>query len=94
MYKPKIKNLDALIADLSSILNDIEKSEKSVNKIINLEFEHDSSDGFEDVVDAIEAFLRKYDSNSSTHKDILNKLICMLKEERPLVEIENAVKIK
>lgn len=87
-YNPQIKNLPLLIKDLQKLLSGKIEGHIVYAKISDVNYEFDSSDGFEDVLDVIIPFVREFE-NSGKDKEKLKVLIRMLSEERPLQEMES-----
>lgn len=93
-----IKNKPELIRDLEKVLIGEMSPPKLKYKIDRLEFQHDCSDGFEDILDVIRPFI----SQLTTYPDYLDrellvnrikKLIDLLKSEANLVEL-NEIPLK
>ena len=92
-YSPKIKNLPELIQDLQKVAEGKVKAKDVKEKMDTLDYQHDSTDGFEDILDTIRPFMKsliKVDSidKNSQVKAKLMSLIGSLKEEKSLVELE------
>lgn len=92
-YNPKIKNLPELIQDLQKIVEGKVKAKEVKEKMDTLDYQHDPTDGFEDILDSIRPFMKsliKVDSieKNSEVKTKLTELIGCLKEEKALEELE------
>lgn len=90
MYDPKIKNLPKLIEDLEMTRDSFMEPLVLLKKIDDVEYEFDSSDGFEDVLDSIRPFLKKYCLNNkdAEYGKRLENLIILLKKEKSLEDLE------
>ena len=93
-YSPKIKNIPELIQDLQMILNEEIQLNEVKEKMDTLDYKHDSSDGFEDILDTIRPFIKSLSKvstlkNHPLAKNKLEELIKGLEREISLEELEN-----
>lgn len=92
-YNPVIKNLPALIKDLQGVLDGGLPVAELMKKINYNQYEFDSTDGFEDILDAISPFIKRLTKIASIQgdqqsKDKIIELIKRLKDERSLKDLE------
>lgn len=90
VYEPKIKNLEQLIIDLEQVVNKKMSPLDLKKKIWNVDYEYDSIDGFEDILDSIRPFIKEYceAGEGGIWDEKLLELISLLKEQRPFEELE------
>lgn len=93
VYKPIIKNLPKLIDDLQEVHDGKLPPTDLKRKMDYYEYEFDSTDGFEDILDAISPFIKRLTKIASLQEDQQSKekiteLIKRLKDERSLKDLE------
>lgn len=92
-YNPKVKNLPELIQDLV-LLADGEMTISTLEKKMNiLDYQNDSIDGFEDVLDALRPFIKELSMISEITKNTkalikLRELIDGLRKELRLEKLK------
>jgi len=92
-YNPVIKNLPSLIKDLQGVLVGELPVTELMKKINYNQYEFDSTDGFEDILDAISPFIKRLTKMARIQEDPQSKekiteLIKRLKDERSLKDLE------
>lgn len=92
-YNPVIKNLPALITDLQRVQDGEFPVAELMKKINYNQYEYDSTDGFEDILDSISPFIKELTKVASIPEDQIAKnklaeLIKRLKDENSLKDLE------